>query len=172
VEGPAGPVAATRRWITAVMHEGDWEAAWLLTDDLLRLAHAQAWLWPKRMSPDLAGDDLDELAAELCERGPDHPLWEEFAEMALYTYQQTWQDFDLSRWAVAGRPRPVAPDLEVVLFLRAEDDPIIAVQGGIMVARPFLMRYCEGSWLVAHAGSDQLPVPGWPPEFPSASDQD
>jgi hypothetical protein len=167
----AGPVPVARRWISAVMDEDDWQAAWAITDDVLRLAHVQAWLWPNRAAPELVGEDLDDLAAEMCEEGPEHPLWDEFAEMALYTYNQIWLDFDPVQWSLAGRPRPVAPDLEVVVFARAEADPIIETSANIVVARPFLMRYVDGSWLVAHAGSDQLPVPGWPPEFPSATTQ-
>lgn len=168
-DGPGGPIAAARRWIGAVMHDWDWDAAWLLTDPLLRLAQAQAWLWGSRTELGLADHELDELAEALCQDEPTHPLWEELSEVELHIHHQTWSEFDLDRWQVAGRPRVVAPDLEVVLFLRPEEDPIVVTDPPLVVARPFLMRFGEAGWLVAHAGSDQLPVPGWPPEFPSPS---
>lgn len=168
-DGPPGPVEAAQRWIKAVMEEGDWEAAWWLTDPVLRLAHAQAWLWANREEPELAGEDLDELAESLCTEGSFHPLWDDFAEMALATYDQTWQEFDLQRWTVAGESRLIGPDLEVVLFVRAAENPIVVTEPALVVARPFLMRFTDDGWLVAHAGSNHLPVPGWPPEFPSAT---
>ncbi|MDQ3575952.1 MAG: hypothetical protein M3404_13725 [Actinomycetota bacterium] len=160
---------AARRWISAVMHQGDWDAAWQLTDAPFRLAQVQAWLWPQRGRPDLVSENLDDLATSMCEEGPAHPLWEHFAAVAVETYHHTWQEFDLSRWAVAGLPRPMAPDYEVVVYSRAEE-AIIPTNETLYVARPFLMHFTPSDgWLVAHAGSNHLPVPGWPPDFPSAS---
>ena len=163
------PVEAAGRWIEAVMQDHDWEEAWSLTDDVLRLAHVQAWLWANRMEPELAGEDLDELAQTRLEEGPADPLWEDFAVAALATYDATWLEFDLRRWSVGGEPRLVGPDLEVVYFVRQAESPILVTEPALVVARPFLMRFTEGGWLVAHAGSNHLPVPGWPPEFPSAT---
>jgi hypothetical protein len=151
------------------MHDWDWARAWSYTDEVLRLAHVQAWLWPAREALEISAEGLDEVAAELCSEGPTHPLWDDFAEIALYTYHQTWQEFDLSRWSVPGPPNPVAPDLEVVLYVRQAENPVIVTDPGLVVARPFLMRFTGARWLVAHAGSAHLPVPGWPPQFPSSS---
>lgn len=167
-DGQAPSVQAARRWITAVMEEGDWEEAWALTDEVFRLSQVQAWLWPQRADAELVGEDLDELAAAMCEEGPDHPLWDDFADVVLHTYLETWHEFELDRWSVSGLPRPVAVDYEVVVFSR-EEEPIIEMDQTLRVARPFLMHYTAEGWLVAHAGSDQPPVPGWPPEFPPAS---
>lgn len=166
--GQAKSVQAARRWITAVMGDGNWEEAWTLTDPVFRLAQVQAWLWPLRGEAELVSENLDDLAASMCEEGPAHPLWDEFAEVALYTFQEAWQEFDLGRWSVAGVPRPVSLDYEVVTFSRKEE-AIISMDETLYVARPFLMHFTSSRWLVAHAGSDQPPVPGWPPEFPSAS---
>lgn len=149
------------------MHEGDWAQAWALSDAVFRLAQVQAWLWPLRGEEDLVSESLDDVAASMCEEGPGHPLWDEFAEVALYTFHQAWQEFDLERWSVAGLPRPAGPDHEVVVFSRREEE-IIPTAETLYVARPFLMRSTSSGWLVAHAGSDRPPVPGWPPEFPSA----
>ena len=166
--GQGKTVEVARRWITAVMQEGDWDQAWALTDPVFRLAQVQAWLWPQRGEAEFVSEDLDEVATSMCEEGPGHPLWEEFSQLALYTFQETWQEFDLERWSVTGLPRPVALDYEVVVFSRQEEE-IIRTAETLYVARPFLMHFTESGWLVAHAGSDQPPVPGWPPEFPSAS---
>lgn len=163
--GRERPGRVARRWISAVMQEGDWDAAWLLTDHPFRLAQVQAWLWPQRGEADLVSESLDDVAASMCDEGPAHPLWEEFAEVVIETYHQTWQEFDLGRWAVAGRSRLMGPDYEVVVYSR-EEEAIIATAETLYVARPFLMHLTEAGWLVAHAGSNKLPVPGWPPEFP------
>ena len=100
------------------MHESDWAVAWLLTDAPFRLAQVQAWLWPQRGEPDLVSESLDDVATSMCEEGPAHPLWEEFAAVALETYHQTWQEFDLDRWAAAARSRTMGPDYEVVVYSR------------------------------------------------------
>lgn len=163
-----GPAAISRRWIEAVMEDADWEAAWSLSDPVLRLAHVQAWLWPLRAEEGIEADDLEDLAAELCAEGPVHPLWDEFATAAVGTYHRTWQEFDLSRWTVRGSASPVAPDLEVVVYVRRAEAPIVTTED-LLVARPFLMRFTPDGWLVAHAGGDRPPVPGWPPEFPTPS---
>lgn len=163
-----GPVAVSRWWIAAVMEEGDWETAWSLSDPLLRLVHVQAWLWPLRAEEGIATDDLDDLAGELCVEGPVHPMWDEFAATALATYHSTWGEFDLTRWTVRGSASPVAPDLEVVVFLRTAEAPIVTEEN-LHVARPFLVRFTPAGWLVAHAGGDRPPVAGWPPEFPTPS---
>lgn len=151
------------------MHERDWDEAWLLTDEVLRLAQVQAWLWPQRHDPALAGEDLDELAAAVCDEGPAHPFWDDFAEIALETYHQTWREFDLARWTVADLTHFVGPDLEVVVFTREPPAEIGGIDPSLVMARPFLMRFTGAGWLVAHAGSNRLPVPGWPPEFPDTA---
>ncbi len=166
--GAASSGRVARRWINAVMQEADWATAWLLSDAPFRLAQVQAWLWPQRGEPELVSESLDDVAASLCEEGPAHPLWEEFAAVALETYHRTWQEFDLSRWAVAARSRPMGPGYEVVVYTR-EEGAIVPDGESLYVARPFLMHRTAGRWLVAHAGSNKLPVPGWPPEFPEAS---
>ncbi len=150
------------------MEDGDWEEAWQLTDDAFRLAQVQAWLWPQRGEPDLVGESLDDVAASICDEGPAHPLWDDFADVVIATYHQTWQEFDLGRWSVANRGRAMGPDYEVVVYSR-EEEPVIATDETLYVARPFLMHNTESGWLVAHAGSNKLPMPGWPPEFPDAS---
>ncbi|HSH60697.1 MAG TPA: hypothetical protein VK988_13880 [Acidimicrobiales bacterium] len=166
--GREKPDRVARRWINAVMQEADWATAWRLTDAPFRLAQVQAWLWPQRGEPDLVSESLDDVAASMCGEGPAHPLWEEFAAVALETYHRTWQEFDLARWAVASRSRPMGPDHEVVVYTR-EEEAIITAREPLYVARPFLMHRAGGRWLVAHAGSNNPPVPGWPPAFPDAS---
>jgi hypothetical protein len=159
---------AARRWVNAVMEKGDWAAAWPLTDPVFRLAQVQAWLWPQRGEPDLVSESLDDVATSMCEEGPAHPFWEDFAEVVLETYRHTWREFDLRRWGITGTPIPAGPDYEVVVFSR-EEEVIIPTDETLYVARPFLMHFSGGRWLVTHAGSNKAPVPGWPPEFPVAS---
>ena len=150
------------------MEKSDWDEAWLLTDEPFRLAQVQAWLWPQRGEPDLVSESLDDVAASMCDEGPAHPLWQDFAEVVIETYHLTWGEFDLGRWGVTGGPHAAPPSYEVVVFSR-EEEAVIATDEPLYVARPFLMHFTGGRWLVAHAGSNRLPVPGWPPEFPDPS---
>jgi len=150
------------------MLRDDWDEAWSLTDEPFRLAQVQAWLWPQRGEPDLVNQSLDDVAASICDEGPAHPLWEDFAEVVIETYHQTWREFDLGRWGVTNGPRATAPGYEVIVYSR-EEEAVIPTDETLYVARPFLMHLTAGRWLVAHAGSNRLPVPGWPPEFPDAS---
>ncbi|MGH9149520.1 MAG: hypothetical protein ACRD0D_14890 [Acidimicrobiales bacterium] len=167
---PGGPVSAAERWVEAVMEERDWGAAWKLTDPVLRKAQAQAWLWANRGDPEVEGEDLDELVETLCHDEPWHPLWDAFAEAELDAHQRAWVEFDLDRWQVLERPEVIGPDLEVVVFVRHASSPLLATDPSLVVARPFLMRFVGTGWRVVHAGSDKLPVPGWPPRFPAAGE--
>jgi hypothetical protein len=160
--GPDGPVYAATRWIELVQN-GELERAWPLTDARLRLVLVQAWLWANRSHPFVKDLDLDETARALAERAPIHPLWYRFLESQEDEFEEKWSDFDLDYWGAGSRPRIVAPELELLIYVKTEGEPIVFEEATLVDnARQFLMRSTPEGWLVASL-ENVLPKPGWPP---------
>lgn len=160
--GPDGPVAASTKWITLVQ-SGDLQSAWSLTDPHLRLIRAQAWLWANRDHPMIAPYDRDDAATRLSGLAFDHPLWEAFEETQIGEFHEAWPDFDLESWGVASRPRPVPPDLEVVVYMRTGGEVQVIAEPSVLPARSFLLRSTPDGWLMFGFNSTDPGEPGWPP---------
>jgi hypothetical protein len=163
--GPGGPVDAVRRWSELVLVDGDLREAWPLMDEPLRLVTAQAWLWANRTHVAVTPFDCDEVAASLASLSFDHPLWPAFEETQLGEFREAWRDFNHSDWGAASRPRLIAPDYELVLFMHTGGEVLTLETETLMPSLPFVVRSTPNGWLVA-AFSDQLPEPGWPPSAP------
>jgi hypothetical protein len=73
--GPGSPSASAIDWLKALTGPGGLQAAWPLTDPDFRLALIQDLLWSNRTHPDIAGQDLDILAARVMQADPADPLW-------------------------------------------------------------------------------------------------
>jgi hypothetical protein len=166
--GPGGPVEAIHRWSDLVLVDGNLRAAWPLMDERLRLVTVQAWLWANRAHPAVTPFDRDEVADSLAGLAFDHELWPTFEQTQLDEFRDEWRDFNHSDWGAASRPRPIAPDLELVLFIRTGGEALMVETPTEMPALPFLMRSTPTGWLIA-AFSDQLPEPGWPPSAPRSA---
>ena len=164
-EDGEGPVQAAFEWFDAVVQGSDYAAAWNLSDDEYRLTRAQAWLWNNRGAPDIAGGDLDQQAAALARAPSQSPLWQEFADVELEMYQETWAMWARAQIEAGSEPVPGDPDYEVVVLF--DTDPAVGqvTESDDVPALPFLVHLVDGRWLVAQAGSDQRAVPGWPPVF-------
>lgn len=165
--GPAGPVEVARRWLEAVLRAGDYARAWALMDDNHRLCRAQAWVHNNQDSPDIALRDRIQFAEALASSPSTDPLWADFAGTELAQMRRTWSDVDLAGLGAASRPRPVGVDLELVVFVRPEEQPAGGMTTGatlIPSAIVFTMRSTSAGWLIA-ALDDRVPLPGWPPEF-------
>lgn len=162
-----------RLYLDALVTYGRLDAAQAVMTPEFRLARAQIWIWNNRNAPDVAGRDLDELASGLAAGDRAAHLWRDFAigELALYsTACAEWW----GRVGTASRPRPVAPDLEVVLFadmdeLRASGALSEASGMSRVVAPTGLTRVCpvlvetrDGVCYVAGHGEEPH-TPGWPP---------
>ncbi len=161
--GASGPVMAARQWLTLILAEDDYEGAWKLTDPVLRLARAQAWIYNNQDFPDVASEDRDELAAALAQRPSAHPLWADFAHTESQQMNEAWAAYSLDRLGAASRPRLLDVDYEIVIFTPA-DEPVLITEPTLVEGLVFVMHFTEDGWLVAAPG-DRLPVPGWPPEF-------
>lgn len=179
--GPAGPVVAGRAFIEAITADGEraigdlgaFRDAWALLDDNHRLCRAQAWLWNNREAADIAGHDLEELAAALMPTDTSHPLWHAFAFTELNQILEVWGDYDLDKLGAVSRPRPIGPDLEIVIFLENDEPMVMTEMTLVQPFAVFIMRSTSDGWRVA-AYQDRLPIPGWPPDFspdPSGGDR-
>lgn len=154
--GPGGPVDAARRWLAAVIVDGDLAAVWPETDGPLRLTLAQRWTWANRIDPSLVDSDARTTAKELAD-GPPHPLWRPFENATVRQLRQVGVDFDT--WVFLSRPRPLGVDLELLKYVEEE----MILDGPTMVCGlQFIMRHTEQGWLMAALG-DVLPEPSWPP---------
>lgn len=161
-EGPAGYAVA---WAECVL-AGDLLTAWALLDDRFRLALVQQWVHDNREDADVARFDREDLAHDLSSpQCLHHPLWPRVHDAVL---AGLWRDLAGWRADLLGfmsRPRPVSPGYEVVVLGQGAEVRVID-KSRPMVAFPMLMHLTERGWLVARAGADVAPVPGWPPSFP------
>jgi hypothetical protein len=162
-----GPVAASREWLSTIFERNDLLAAWRKTDLELRQVLVQAWIWANRSHPLIVGLDRENLASELARSEPSHPLWRFFEESQLREFKEVWGELNLDRLGAASRPRPIAPDYELVIWLDTKGDVLHIEQPPFEEdALVLLMRSTPEGWLVAGLGSEEVPEPGWPPKQP------
>jgi hypothetical protein len=143
--GPGGPVAAAHAFTTAVFERRDLREAWRLVDPDFRLVLAQAWLWANRTHPIVLPHDREEAAEALAEAQPSHELWDAFEATQLDELDENYPDFDHTTWGAARRPRPVAPDMEIVLSLDTGGE-VITVETPTLVERGLML-------LMRHVGA-------------------
>jgi hypothetical protein len=161
-----GPVAAAQRWLAAT-EAGDFPAFWRLMDDNLRLVVAQDWIWANTeignpYFPDVP-DERDDLAERIA--ADVVPADDELGDLfiAVMTDKFRGIGYNSETWGAASRPRLIAPDYELLLFVDTHgevltfDEPTL-----IETDLQLLMHASEGSWLVA-GFTDRIPQPGWPP---------
>ncbi|MBC6456370.1 hypothetical protein [Actinomadura sp. HBU206391] len=84
--------------IVDVLRRGAIDELWRTVDPQFRLALAQMWIWRNRDALDdelrAEGISQDNLAAELAEASPQHPLWAQCARVTLRTILQAVGDLD------------------------------------------------------------------------------
>ena len=168
------------QWFLRQAAVGDIGVAWAAMSDDLRLTRVQCWL----VNWDTAADgyDRDEVAAALAVRQPEHPLTGVFFEVEQGMWAAAHPRGSLDNLGVASRPRPVPPDMEIVLLVDLDAPPpveAVAIQSGgwllpgqgesglaVPVVAAMLVRHSPtvGWELMSHNG-EHLPVPGWPPRL-------
>ncbi|HZD68116.1 MAG TPA: TIR domain-containing protein [Actinomycetes bacterium] len=168
--GPDGPVHAAREWLLLI-REGEIRQAWERVDRDARLALAQAWILANQSHPNLQGMERDDLAAELSQAKPTHPLARPFLATQLDEFERAYQAFDDETWGAAEKPRRFGLDLNLVIFMMTGGGTLIWEPGEAMPAIQLLMRRQFGQWYVA-GFSRELPVPGWPPTTRSLPDSE
>lgn len=171
IYGPDSPHTVAGDFLLALLDDRDFLGAWQRMTPEFRLCRAQAWVWNNRTHPDFAGTDLDAEAASLAEPDSAHDLWHEFAQIELGIFENANPDFVAKGYGAASRPRPIGPDLEIVIFAPTHGE-ILRIDGPTLLADAItvLMEHRDDGWLVAQIGSDRAPVPGWPPNlYPDAA---
>jgi hypothetical protein len=138
-------------------------------DTNLQRCRAQAWLWNNRTHPDVAGY-LDELLDEFMADSPDDPLWDEFAKIELDQLIGSWQRLWDRELGAASHPRPISPDLELVILVPTDGNRLV-FEGDTLVpdALPFTVRTTSDGLRIAAYG-DFVPEPGWPPRLTPSGD--
>lgn len=140
----------------------DIEAAWLLTDPLLRRCWGQAWLLPMRDKARSEGFDPDDVIEAFTADEPQHELWAHFVR-AQSRVRPDEPRIDVRAWGVKVNPDPVGLDLELVRYLPTPASGVIQPEE-LYVAMPLLMRYTEGAgWRMLNFSGEVVPTPGWPP---------
>lgn len=155
-------------WRFAQAHwvDRDMRATWLATHPTLRRCWTQAWLTPLLEQARSDGHDPDQVVEAFAEDRVDHDLWQPFAR--TQAKQAAALPVDTETWGTKVNPDFVTPDVILVRLLPIPPDGV--VQAGEQYASvPLLMRYDEGpGWRLLNFVSEQVPVPGWPPQFGQA----
>jgi hypothetical protein len=156
---------AAREWVRIACHERDFVGSLRITDPMLSLAGAQDWLWRNGSHPNVVRFDRDEAARALADGDEKHPLWRPFVDTQFQRMDQVWSDgLNFDEYGVGSRPRPIAPDYELVVFIHNEGKVIRFDKPTPVLAHQFLMHRTDAGWLVA-GFSDRIPTPGWPPQL-------
>lgn len=151
---------------------GDVEALWAGLDHEFRLAFAQTWILanPAILDDPLVTGSRDDFAAELAGDAPAHPLWPHLAAVAKRDLTSGWLPAIRDRELGTGsRPRPVAPDLELVRVIPLdqltsdESGFHIFADGQTVECLTLVMRHRADGWRVAGIDHAVL-TPGWPPQ--------
>jgi hypothetical protein len=154
--GPGGPVEAAKKWIWAVLHDGDLRMAWRLTDEVLRRALAEAWVMANGEHPAVREHDPGNLIEGLSRETSRHYLWNGFAETQIAQFRELWSDIDLEGWGWASKPRLISPGYERVLLVEAGGEPIVLKKEQAMEALAFVMHEDpDRGWLVAEVGGSE-----------------
>jgi hypothetical protein len=150
--GEGGAVAAVWTFLEMVTAR-NWEGVWSALDQPLGLSMVQHWLWENH--GDAARDHLETVTVTDWPAFRDAYFKPRFAGMA---------SIDLTQIGAASRPRPIGIDLELVLMVRNEGEPVQFEEPTLVEALAFVMHHTGDGWRVA-ALRDRLPEPGWPPTF-------
>lgn len=163
--GPDGPVAVCWEFLDCIFQHGSYDDAWPLLDENHRRCRAQAWIWNNREFSDIAGR-LEELS-EWLTVGP-HPgelIWDQFCEIELRTAVDAWAERYRRGLGAGSRPRPVGPDLEVVVLVPTDGDVVQFTEETLVTdALVWLVRRTSDGLRLA-GWSDREPVPGLPPDL-------
>ncbi|MEU2718397.1 hypothetical protein [Streptomyces sp. NPDC007205] len=144
----------------------DIRGAWRATHPTLRRCWTQTWLIPLLEQGSVGGYDPNAVVEAFAEDEVDHVLWKLFARAQVKRTAPV--AVDREAWGVKADPEFVAPDVVLVRLLSIPAGG--AVRLDEMVASvPLLMQYdVEPGWRLLNFFSDQIPVPGWPPQLGGA----
>ena len=138
-------------------------AAWRATHLTLRRCWTQAWLMPLIEQVRAEGLDPGEVVEAFAEGEVEHALWEPFAR--TQTRQAQTLPVDRETWGTKVNPDFIAPGVMLVRLLPVPPDGVIQ-PGEAYLSVPLLLQHDEGSgWRLLNFVSEEIPVPGWPPQL-------
>lgn len=157
--GPAGPVEPAWTFMRAIFRDADLAAAWQVAAESLRREMVEAWLRANATHPFVLSFDPAQATSALVAGDLHHSLWEPFADTQLRAFREGWAHFDLDRYGVGSRPRPVGVDEELVVFLDSRGEAIRLKERTPLPGVGLLMRHEPDGWRVAGFPDPDLPSP-------------
>lgn len=149
-----GPVAAAQSWLNLLRRKWKAGEVWKRLDDNLRLALAQDWLIANAGHPMVFGQDQDVLAQGLAQPGTGLELAKTLRDSRIETLRDHYAEWNQGTWSIAGTPRRIGLDYEIVVLVPDEEQP--------QKEFPLLMRRVGREWRVANFQPAYV-IPGWPP---------
>lgn len=150
---PEGPHAWARLWVECMLDRRDLPHAWMITTEGFRRKLAQAFALDalKIQRQRFPRYIVDEIIHGLTNARPS-PYWDEFCRMLPEAMAASLPGLhgDLS---VSTKPRPVAPGLELVVFVDTDGESISLPDGVIDAGRHhrlLMQRHADDVWLVAN----------------------
>ena len=151
--GPDGPVHAARAWAVAVGDTETFREAWVeRTAPSLRELIVNAFV---NANAGLA--DEPDLAGALINGDATHQLWAPFVQTQAAGIRKLLADVIEDRAGGLGRPRPIGPDLELVVFLDAGGRTTVGDREEEFTTTTFLLERADGRWLVAAVNDPRFP---------------
>lgn len=144
--GPSGPVEIASRWLQLVLIDGDYAAAWRLTDPAYRAWRAREWVTANAQHPAIRARGPEQLVAALAEVDSASDGWPAFAATEIAQFRESWSNVDLETWGWASRPRPLALGYELVICTpdlvgqRIQETTLIR-------ALQLVMHHTDSGWL-------------------------
>jgi hypothetical protein len=140
----------------------DMRATWRATHPTMRRCWAQTWLMPMLDQARAEGYDPDETVEAFAADEVDHDLWRPFART---TVKHATLPVNRETWGVKVNPDFVAPGVMLVRMLPIPQDGVVQADEAY-ISVPLLMEYEDGpGWRLLNFVSEQIPVPGWPPQL-------
>lgn len=156
--------STAQAFLASVCDAQDLRTVWPGVDENLRLCLVQQWILDNATNFWTDGHDRDETAHALAAAEPNHPLWEHFERVHLRSISKSIPPPAVR--GIGANTRLVSPDAELLYIQDITD-----MEGGVWLpgeereVYPMVMKRTDNRWLVASLGSENLPVPGWPPQF-------
>jgi hypothetical protein len=129
--------------------EKDYAALWPLTDPVYRRWRAEAWIDGNSRHLLVQGRDRDALAADLATVGSTSYLWDGFAKKEIEQFGDAWSDVDLKMWGWLSRPRPHAPECEIVVLTPTGGVARRVEETTLLSGLQLVMHHTSEGWLVA-----------------------
>jgi hypothetical protein len=153
---PEGPHAWARLWVECMLDNRDLPNAWLITTEGFRRLLTRAYVVDALKLHELFPAYIVDQVIEGLVAGRLSPYWEGLCEMVPIAVASSLDGLH-SDLSVSTKPRPVAPGLELVVFVDTGGESISLPDGEIDKGRHhrlLMQRHADDVWLVANINQD------------------